>query len=54
MIYYFQEDVYVLICNDTGRLDDFNTLGAKTIGILTGDSDDIVYYLKRAYSEFKI
>ena len=47
-----QEDVYVLISKDEGRIDDLNTLGSKTIGILTGDSDDIVYYLK-SYTNLK-
>ena len=49
---FLQEDVYVLYGTDTGRLDDFNSLGAETIGIFANDSDEVMYYLKRA-SELK-
>lgn len=41
-----QEDVYVLIGKDTGRINNINDLGAKTIGVLANDSDEIIYYLK--------
>ena len=41
-----QEDVYVLIGKDAGRVNNIDELGAKTIGILVNDSDEIIYYLK--------
>lgn len=47
-----QEDVYVLIGKDAGRVNNINDLGAKTIGILSDDSDEIIYYLKGS-SEIK-
>lgn len=43
-----QEDVYVLIGTEKQRLNDISELGAKTIGVLTSDSDEIIYYLKSA------
>ena len=45
---FLQDDVYVLYGRDKVRLDDFDVFGDKTIGVMTGDSDEIMYYLKRA------
>lgn len=47
-----QEDVYVLFGKEEGRIDSLDELGAKTIGILESDSDEIIYYLK-SYNELK-
>lgn len=44
-----QEDIYVLYGRDGERVDSISNLGAKTIGVLSQDSDEIIYYLK-AYS----
>ena len=43
-----QEDVYILIGKDKIRLDSINELSTETIGILTADSEEIIYYLKSA------
>ena len=43
-----QEDVYILIGKDKTRLDSINELSTETIGILTADSEEIIYYLKSA------
>ena len=47
-----QEDVYALYGKEEGTIDSLKDLGAKTIGILESDSDEIVYYLK-SYSDLK-
>jgi len=47
-----QEDVYALIGKEPGRINGIYELGAKTIGVLSSDSDEIIYYLK-ASSELK-
>ena len=41
-----QEDIYVLIGKNNKRLDSISELKNETIGILTKDSDEIIYYLK--------
>ena len=43
-----QEDVYILIGKDKTRIDNINELNTETIGILTADSEEIIYYLKSA------
>lgn len=43
-----QEDVYVLIGKDKQRIDNTSELEGKTIGVLTTDSDEVVYYLKNS------
>ena len=43
-----QEDVYVLMGKDKVRIDNIDELATQTIGILTSDSDEIIYYLKSA------
>ncbi len=43
-----QEDVYVLFGKDKNRIDDFDLLGEKTVGVIEGDSDEVMYYLKKA------
>ena len=45
---FLQEDIYVLFGNDKTRIDDFDMLGEKTIGLMTSDSDEVMYYLKKA------
>ena len=47
-----QEDVYVLYGREEGRIDSLKDLGAKTIGVLESDSDEIIYYLK-SYVDLK-
>ena len=47
-----QEDVYVLYGRNSGRIDSIKDLGAKTIGVLESDSDEIIYYLK-SFNELK-
>ena len=47
-----QEDVYVLFGKTEERVDSIKDVGAKTIGVLEKDSDEIIYYLK-SYSELK-
>lgn len=47
-----QEDVYVLIGKDSGRINRTSEIGSKTIGVLTDDSDEVIYYLKSS-SEIK-
>ena len=44
-----QEDVYVLIGKEKGRVSDIKELGSKVIGILSTDSEEILYYLKAQY-----
>ena len=41
-----QDDVYVLYGKESGRVDTINDIGAKTVGVLTSDSDELFYYLK--------
>lgn len=41
-----QEDIYVLIGKDSGRINKTSEIGSKTIGVLTDDSDEVIYYLK--------
>ena len=41
-----QEDVYVLFGKEAGRFNSINEVGAKTVGVLNSDSDEIFYYLK--------
>ena len=40
-----QEDVYVLFGNTKDRISDMNEMSGKTIGILSSDSNEIIYYL---------
>lgn len=47
-----QEDVYVLFGKTSERVDSIKDVGAKTIGVLESDSDEIIYYLK-SYSDLK-
>ena len=47
-----QDDVYVLFGKEAGRLNELYDIGAKTIGILSSDSDEVLYYLK-SYNELK-
>ena len=47
-----QEDVYVLYGKDNRRINSINEIGAKTVGVLTVDSDEIFYYLK-SYTDLK-
>ncbi len=47
-----QEDIYILYGQDDGRFDSINEVGEKTIGVLSNDSDEIIYYLK-SYSNLK-
>ena len=47
---FLQEDVYILYGTDKDRVDDFSTIGAKTIGVLASESDEVMYYLKKASS----
>lgn len=47
-----QEDLYVLYGREEGRIDSLKDLGAKTIGVLESDSDEIIYYLK-SYVDLK-
>ena len=47
-----QEDVYALYGKDEGRVDSISELGSKTIGVLSADSDEIIYYLK-SYTSLK-
>ena len=47
-----QEDPYALFGKDTGKYDSIDKVGSKTVGFLTSDSNDILYYLKR-YSSLK-
>ena len=47
-----QEDVYVLYGPTAGRVDSLKEIGAKTVGVLTSDSDEIIYYLK-SYGDIK-
>ena len=47
-----QEDVYVLYGRNSGRIDSLKDLGAKTIGVLESDSDEIIYCLK-SFNELK-
>ena len=42
------EDVYVLYGTTAGRIDDVKDLGTDTIGVLANDSDEVMYYLKKA------
>ena len=45
---FLQEDVYILYGSDKERIDDFGTIGSKTIGVLSNESDEVMYYLKKA------
>ena len=45
---FLQEDVYILYGADKDRIDDFATIGSKTIGVLANESDEVMYYLKKA------
>ena len=47
-----QEDVYVLYGKESGRINSINEIGAKTVGVLTTDSDELFYYLK-SYTNIK-
>ncbi len=47
-----QDDVYVLFGKDEERVDSIGEIGSKTIGVLTSDSDEIIYYLK-SYTSLK-
>lgn len=47
-----QDDVYVLYGKDLGRINSINDIGAKTVGVLTQDSDEIFYFLK-SYTSLK-
>lgn len=47
-----QEDVYVLYGPTAGRVDSLKEIGSKTVGVLTSDSDEIIYYLK-SYGDIK-
>lgn len=47
-----QEDVYVLIGKETGRINVIDEVGSKTIGVLASDSNEVIYYLKSS-SEIK-
>ena len=47
---FLQEDVYILYGTDKERIDDFSTIGSKTIGVLANESDEVMYYLKKASS----
>ncbi|MBR1386084.1 MAG: GGDEF domain-containing protein [Bacilli bacterium] len=47
-----QEDVYILYGKDNGKYDSMLEATDKTIGVLTSDSDEIIYYLK-SYSNLK-
>ncbi len=43
-----QEDVYVLIGKENQRIDNIGDLGNVTIGIMSIDSDEVVYYLRNS------
>ena len=45
---FLQEDVYILYGAEKDRIDDFSTIDNKTIGVLAKDSDEVMYYLKKA------
>ncbi len=47
-----QDDVYILFGKETGRIGSIHEVGAKTIGLLSTDSDEVLYYLK-SYNELK-
>ncbi len=47
-----QDDVYILYGKDNKRVDSINDIGAKTVGVLSVDSDEIFYYLK-SYTSLK-
>lgn len=47
-----QNDVYILYGKEEGRVDSVDEVGEKTIGILSSDSDEIIYYLK-SYTNLK-
>lgn len=46
---FLQDDVYVLVGKDNGRIAKIKDLGSKTVGILTSDSEEILYFLKSSY-----
>ncbi len=48
-----QEDVYVVYGKTKELLDSLNQLDGKTVGVLTEDSDEMVYYLK-SYPNIKL
>ena len=41
-----QDDVYVLMGKDSNKYDSIKEIPAVTIGILSSDSDEVIYYLK--------
>ena len=41
-----QDDVYVLMGKDTNKYDSIKEIPTVTIGILSSDSDEVIYYLK--------
>jgi diguanylate cyclase (GGDEF)-like protein len=45
---FLQDDIYTLFGRGKNRIDDFDMLGEKTIGLMSGDSDEVMYYLKKA------
>ena len=45
---FLQEDIYALYGRDKTRIDDFALLGEKTIGVMSNDSDEVMYFLKKA------
>ncbi len=47
-----QDDVYVLYGKENIRINSINDIGAKTVGVLTSDSDELFYYLK-SYTSLK-
>ena len=47
-----QDDVYILFGKEKKRIDSINDVGAKTVGVLSVDSDEIFYYLK-SYTALK-
>ena len=47
-----QEDPFALFGKDTVKYDSIDKVGSKTVGFLTSDSNDILYYLKK-YSSLK-
>ncbi len=47
-----QDDVYILFGKEAGRVTTINEVGSKTIGLLSTDSDEVLYYLK-SYNELK-